>query len=221
MNLRSGDVMARALVCAILLASALGLSVTRLPVGRGGDEAAPAPGGERPPSGVRFSNRLDASVHPAADALYGALWAQSHRLIMPVAGIEPARLVDTFEQVRGMDRRHEAIDIPAAAGTAVVAVTDGVILRLAQHDSGGITLYQLAPDGHTLFYYAHLARYAEGVRAGLVVRQGDVIGYVGDTGNAGPGNYHLHFEVMTAPSPQHYWAGRPSNPYPLLKRARG
>jgi murein DD-endopeptidase MepM/ murein hydrolase activator NlpD len=137
---------------------------------------------------------------------------------MPVAGVTPNDLVDTFAQARGPDRRHEAIDIPARRGTAVVAVTDGEILRLAQHDSGGVTLYQLAPDGHTVFYYAHLLSYADGMRAGLAVRQGDVIGYVGDTGNAGPGNY---FEVMTAPDPRQFHAARPRNPYPLLLRSRG
>src|SRR5690606_20514411 len=141
--------------------------------------------------------------------------------IMPVAGVDAADLRDSFAQPRGETRLHEGIDIPAPHGTPVVAVTDGMVLRLTQHDSGGITLYLLAPDGRTVFYDAHLAPYATGVRPGVAVRQGEVLGYVGDTGNAGPGNYHLHFEITTAPDPQHYWAGRPRNPYPLLKRARG
>lgn len=165
--------------------------------------------------------QLDAAVHPAADYELGARWTVSRRLIIPVAGVLPDELVDTFNQGRGPNRRHEAIDIGAPRGAAVLAVTDGVVLRLTEHDSGGITLYLLAPDGQTMFYYAHLLKYADGVRAGAAVRQGDVIGFVGDTGNAGPGNYHLHFEVMSAPDPRQFHAARPWNPYPLLLRSRG
>jgi peptidoglycan LD-endopeptidase LytH len=188
------------------------------------DLTGPMPGGpvQAPPPAMLVSQtQLDPAVHPAADPRLGELWAVSRRLIMPVEGVSPDDLVDTFTQSRGPNRRHEAIDITAPRGTPVLAVTDGEILRLTEHDSGGITLYQLAPDGQTMFYYAHLLKYANGVRAGVAVRQGDVIGYVGDTGNAGPGNYHLHFEVMTAPDPRQYHAARPRNPYPLLLRSRG
>lgn len=170
---------------------------------------------------AQVSARLDPAVHPAADPMMGTLWSLSHRLIVPVAGVDTDDLVDTFAQVRGPNRLHEGIDILAPRGTPVLAAADGVILRLTDHDSGGITLYQLAPDNRTVFYYAHLMGYATGVRPGLAIRQGEVIGYVGDTGNAGPGNHHLHFEVMTAPNASSYWAGRSRNPYPLLLRTRG
>lgn len=212
---------ARVIMGVAVTACAMAATVTRraaiditTPVPTGSAPAAPAPAS-------LTSQLVEASVHPAADPLLGELWTASRRLIMPVPGILPADLVDTFSQVRGPNRRHEAIDIRAPRGAAVVAVTDGEILRLTEHDSGGITLYLLAPDGQTVFYYAHLLKYADGVRPGLRVRQGEVIGYVGDTGNAGPGNYHLHFEVMTAPDPRRYDAARPRNPYPLLLRARG
>ncbi|HEX2166778.1 MAG TPA: M23 family metallopeptidase [Longimicrobiales bacterium] len=165
--------------------------------------------------------QLRRSVHPAADPMLGRRWSASRNLIVPVSGVTRDDLVDTFEQVRGPDRRHEAIDIPAPRGAPVLAVTDGEVLRLTRHDSGGISLYLLAPDGRTMFYYAHLLDYVDGMRAGMPVRQGDVIAYVGDTGNAGPGNYHLHFEVMTAPDARQYHAARPRNPYPLLLRSRG
>jgi peptidoglycan LD-endopeptidase LytH len=166
------------------------------------------------------SQTLDPAAHPADDALLGWRWAASRRLIMPVEGVEATDLVDTFAQVRGPDRRHDGIDIRAARGTPVVAVTDGEVLRLTEHDSGGISLYLLAPDGQTVFYYAHLLGYAEGVRAGMGVRQGDVLGYVGDTGNAGPGNDHLHFEILNMSDPRQYHTARPRNPYPLLVRVR-
>lgn len=218
----------RVLVCAVLLGSALAASVVeperldltadrswRAVGGVTAHDRAPAPGAQL------VVRTLDASVHPAADPMLGELWTLSRRLMMPVAGVRPGALVDTFGQIRGPARWHEAIDIPAPRGTAVVAVTDGQVLRLTEHDSGGISLYLLAPDGQTMFYYAHLLKYAEGVTPGLTVRQGDVLGYVGDTGNAGPGNYHLHFEVMTAPEPRQYHAAKPRNPYPLLLRASG
>ncbi|HEX6307686.1 MAG TPA: M23 family metallopeptidase [Longimicrobiales bacterium] len=217
----AGDRAAGAVVCTILLTAALGLTAIDQQSSRVAGEAA----GSRSSSTARLvtqvSTVLDRDAHPAADPLFGALWSQSHHLIMPVRGVDPGELEDTFTQPRATGRLHEAIDILAPRHAPVVAVTDGVVLRLTEHDSGGISLYLLAPDDRTVFYYAHLAGYAEGVRAGMPVRQGDVLGYVGDTGNAGPGNYHLHFEVMVARSPRQYWVARPRNPYPLLKSARG
>lgn len=218
----------RVSVCAVLLGSAMAATVAEREAidlttqGRAdgvGDVA--AMDRTMPVATLLARTQLAAAVHPAADPHLGWMWSASRRLIMPVAGVQPDALVDTFGQIRGPDRRHEAIDIPAPRGTPVLAVTDGEILRLTEHDSGGTTLYLLAPDGQTMFYYAHLLRYADGVKPGLRVRQGDVIGHVGDSGNAGPGNYHLHFEVMTAPDPRQYQAVRPRNPYPLLRRTRG
>lgn len=112
---------------------------------------------------------------------------------------------------------HDAIDIPAAVGTPVVAVADGEIIKLFQSDRGGTTIYQSSVDKKLIFYYAHLQRYADGVVGGKFVRQGDVIGFVGDTGNAGVGNYHLHFSIVIVADPKRYWEGVNINPYPLLR----
>jgi murein DD-endopeptidase MepM/ murein hydrolase activator NlpD len=139
------------------------------------------------------------------------------QLLVPVQGVTAGQLVDTYTQARGQGRVHDAIDIAAARGTPVLATTDGVVLKLFQSARGGITLYELGPDGRTLYYYAHLDRYAAGVGEGRPLHRGDVLGYVGDTGNAGAGNYHLHFEVSTTADPRRYWAGTPQNPYPLLQ----
>lgn len=205
---------ARAAVCVCLLAASLAAGAQD-PRARDPVRIAPSePSHERP-------SRLYLAAHPAADPLFGALWSVSHRLIVPVQGVDASDLVDSFTHPRSAGRRHEAIDIPAPRNTPVLAATDGTIVRLAAHDSGGISLYQLAPDGRTLFYYAHLSGYAPGVHAGVPVRQGDVIGYVGDTGNPAPGSYHLHFEIMTVPGAGRYRAARSQNPYPLLKRVRG
>lgn len=139
-------------------------------------------------------------------------------LIIPVAGVKPDQLIDTFDEARTEGRLHDAIDIMAPAGTPVLAATDGKILRLFQSERGGTTIYQLSRDEKTVYYYAHLERYADNLTEGSMVRQGDVIAYVGDTGNAGAGNYHLHFSMAAVSDPKRYWEGTNINPYPLLRR---
>lgn len=139
-------------------------------------------------------------------------------LIIPVAGVKPDQLIDTFDEARTEGRLHDAIDIIAPAGTPVLAATDGKILRLFQSERGGTTIYQLSRDEKTVYYYAHLERYADNLTEGSMVRQGDVIAYVGDTGNAGAGNYHLHFSMAAVSDPKRYWEGTNINPYPLLRR---
>lgn len=142
-------------------------------------------------------------------------------LIIPVAGVKPEQLIDTFDDARSEGRVHDAIDIPAAAETPVLAAADGKIQKLFQSERGGTTIYQLSADQKMIFYYAHLSHYADGLAEGNLVRQGQVIAYVGDTGNAGPGNYHLHFSIATVSDPKRYWEGTNINPYPLLQnRAR-
>jgi murein DD-endopeptidase MepM/ murein hydrolase activator NlpD len=138
-------------------------------------------------------------------------------LLIPVQGVAASSLVNTYDQARGQGRRHDAIDIMAPRGTPVLAVADGTVMKLFQSERGGITLYELAPDRRTIYYYAHLDRYAAGIAQGKPLRRGQVLGYVGDTGDADPGNYHLHFEVSTTADPKKYWGGTPENPYPLLQ----
>jgi murein DD-endopeptidase MepM/ murein hydrolase activator NlpD len=139
------------------------------------------------------------------------------RLLVPVQGIRPEQLVDTYNAARSQGRRHDAIDIMAKRGTPVLATASGVVLKLFQSVRGGTALYELASDRRTIYYYAHLDRYGPGLAEGRALRQGDLVGYVGNTGNAGAGNYHLHFEISTTDDPKRYWAGTPQNPYPLLR----
>jgi len=139
------------------------------------------------------------------------------KLIIPVAGVRPEQLLDTFSDSRSEGRVHDAIDIPAPLGTPVYAVADGEIVRLFQSDRGGTTIYQSSVDKKLIYYYAHLQRYADGLADGKFVRQGEVIGFVGDTGNAGVGNYHLHFSIAIVSDPKRYWEGTNINPYPLLR----
>jgi peptidoglycan LD-endopeptidase LytH len=185
----------------------------------GADPAAPA--GEVP-SARDTSAVLPALQEPTLAAQPPVVAAPSAGipgagLLIPVQGVRAENLVDTYEQARGQGRRHDAIDIMASRGTRVLAVADGVVMKLFQSERGGTTLYELAPDRRTIYYYAHLDRYAPGMVEGRALRRGEVLGYVGNTGDAGPGNYHLHFEVSTTTDPARYWGGTPQNPYPLLR----
>ena len=139
-------------------------------------------------------------------------------LVGPVAGVRPAQLRDPFSESRSEGRLHDAIDIAAPAGTPVLAATDGPILKLFPSERGGITVYQLSTDGYFVYYYAHLQRYADGLAVGHFARQGETIAYVGDTGNAGTGNYHLHFSISRIADSKRYWEGYNINPYPLLRK---
>lgn len=148
----------------------------------------------------------------AADLNYIA----AKNLLIPAANVTSSQLHDTFNQARSEGRQHDAIDIMAPQGTPVLATTDGAVIRLFQSDKGGVTLYELDPSGRYVYYYAHLMRYAEGIAEGKQLRRGEVIAYVGDSGNAGAGNYHLHFAISKLTSPRQWSGGDPINPYPLL-----
>ena len=136
-------------------------------------------------------------------------------LAIPVAGIDKASLYDSFSDGRG-ERKHEAIDIHAARGTPVIAAGDGCVVKLFRSVPGGITLYQFDPEGNFAYYYAHLDRYADGVKEGTELKRGDVLGYVGTTGNAPPNTPHLHFAIFRLGSDKRWWAGTAVNPYTVF-----
>ena len=138
-------------------------------------------------------------------------------LAIPVAGVRADQLIDTFTSSRSEGRTHDAIDIPAAVGTPVVAAVDGEIIKFFDSERGGITIYQTTTDKRFVLYYAHLQRRADEIALGMTVRKGTTIGYVGDTGNAGAGNYHLHFSIARITDPKRAWEGEYLNPYPILK----
>jgi peptidoglycan LD-endopeptidase LytH len=140
------------------------------------------------------------------------------KLIIPVLGVRPEQLRDTFSEARSEGRVHDAIDIAAPKGTLVIAAADGPIVKLFHSERGGTTIYQLSTDGKFVYYYAHLDRYAEGLTEGNFAKQGETIAFVGDSGNAGAGNYHLHFSVAEISTPKDFWHGVNVNPYPLLTR---
>ncbi len=148
---------------------------------------------------------------------YTNISGPADKLLIPVAGIKLGDLQDTYTQSRAGGRVHNAIDIMAAGGTPVLAAADGEIAKFFDSEAGGTTIYQRSADRKFVYYYAHLQRRAEGVREGMTVKRGTVIGYVGDSGNAGAGNYHLHFSIIIPDSAGGFWNGTNINPYPLLK----
>ncbi len=140
----------------------------------------------------------------------------ARNLTLPVPGVDPKTLQDTFNEAREGSRRHEATDIPAPAGTPVVAVEDGVIKKLFFSVRGGNTLYEFDPTQTYCYYYAHLQRYAPGLQEGQTVKRGDLIAYVGSSGDAAPGDPHLHFAISKLGPEKHWWEGTPIDPYPIL-----
>lgn len=154
------------------------------------------------------ANREEAYVSPAG-------------LIMPVQGIAPSRIVDTYSTARaGGARIHNALDIMAPRGSLVVAAAEGTVERLHYSAGGGITAYVRSADGQWMYYYAHLDSYAPGLAAGQRLERGDPIGRVGSTGNAHPAWPHLHFAVHRMRSSDRWYQGAPVNPYPLLAASR-
>jgi murein DD-endopeptidase MepM/ murein hydrolase activator NlpD len=140
----------------------------------------------------------------------------SERLIIPVHGVSREQLFDTFTQSRSEGRMHDAIDIPAPVGTPVIAAADGEIVKFHDSVPGGITIYQISADRKYFFYYGHLQRRADGLAEKQFVTRGTTIGYVGDTGNAGAGNYHLHFAISAVIDEKRFWEGLSINPYEVL-----
>ena len=138
-------------------------------------------------------------------------------LIVPVAGVVPKDLLDTFDEPRG-SRRHNALDIPAPRGTPVLSATDGRLQRMFASEAGGLMVYASDPTDRFVLMYAHLDRYADGLTDGMALRRGDTIGYVGTTGNAPPNVPHLHFGIARTSNVAQWWTGMPVDPRPLLRR---
>jgi murein DD-endopeptidase MepM/ murein hydrolase activator NlpD len=140
------------------------------------------------------------------------------KLRLPIQGLDARDIQETFAQGRAGGKLHEATDILAPRGTPVVAVEDGIIQKLFLSKPGGITIYEFDHAGVFCYYYAHLERYAAGLSEGMSVKRGEVIGYVGTTGNAPPETPHLHFAIFRLGPEKHWWQGTAIDPYPLLMK---
>jgi murein DD-endopeptidase MepM/ murein hydrolase activator NlpD len=162
-----------------------------------------------PPAAVEDSN----AVQPTPDELARL----SSELIIPVAGVQSKDLLDTFAEARGV-RRHNALDILAPRSTPVLSAADGRIQKLYTSQAGGLMVYASDPANRFVLMYAHLDRYADGLRDSAEVRRGDTIGFVGTTGNAPPDVPHLHFAIARTTNVARWWTGMPVDPRPLLRR---
>jgi murein DD-endopeptidase MepM/ murein hydrolase activator NlpD len=141
----------------------------------------------------------------------------SRGLLVPVQGVDAGKLVRSYHDRRSGGREHEALDILAPRNTPVVAVEDGVVAKLFTSKAGGLTLYQFDPGKEYCYYYAHLERYADGLKEGDQVHRGQVLGYVGTSGNAPKDTPHLHFAVFRLSPEKQWWQGTPIDPYDILR----
>jgi murein DD-endopeptidase MepM/ murein hydrolase activator NlpD len=135
---------------------------------------------------------------------------------MPIAGMNSASLTESFYDKRD-GRTHEALDLPAPRGTPVLAVAEGNVAKLFTSKEGGLTVYQFDNSQKYCFYYAHLDHYQPGLKEGTLLRKGEVLGYVGSTGNADAKAPHLHLAVFELGPEKKWWEGKPIDPLPLLK----
>lgn len=140
----------------------------------------------------------------------------ARHLLIPVEGVNPWQLHDTFHDARSGGRPHQALDIPAPRDTPVLAADDGRIRKLFVSVRGGLTIYQFDRSESYCYYYAHLDRYADGLKENEEVHRGQIIGYVGTSGDAPANAPHLHFEITRLDAEKRWWGGTPIDPYPVL-----
>ena len=144
---------------------------------------------------------------------------RSRQLRLPIEGANVEALAGDFAETRdGGGRAHEAVDILAPRSTPIHAVGNGTIAKLFFSKAGGTTIYQFDPSARFCYYYAHLERYAAGLAEGQHVSQGEVLGYVGTSGNAPANTPHLHFAIVELNANRHWWEGTPIDPYLVFTR---
>ena len=163
---------------------------------------------------VHATTTIDST--PAAQPVPGELASLKLELSMPVAGIKPADLHDTYNEMRGGTRVHEALDILAPRGTPVLSATGGRVLKLFNSKAGGLMVYAADSSERFILMYGHLDAYAPGLADGQPLKRGQQIGIVGTTGNAPANTPHLHFALARSADVKQWWKGVPVNPYPLL-----
>lgn len=162
-----------------------------------------------------------AAVNPPPVTPEAMAGLAARHIIVPIAGIPAAKLPDTFNETRDGTRKHEALDIMAPRNTPVRSTDDGSIIKLFTSKAGGLTIYAADPTGHYIYYYAHLDHYAPGVHEGQPLHRGDVIGYVGSTGDASADAPHLHFAIALSNNVKEWWKGTAVDPTPVLQASAG
>ena len=195
-----------------------GVSIPNVPFSARVDRSVPKakPVDEIPPEpGVTASTSGTSGTTISADTTIAGSdleYLRGRSLAVPVRGLDEDKLVSSFEDARGR-RRHEAIDILAPRGTDVIAVEDGKVARIFTSNAGGLTVYQFDPSETFVYYYAHLDKYAPGLEEGEMLRKGDLVGYVGTTGNAPKDTPHLHFAISKLDPDKRWWGGTALDPF--------
>jgi len=162
--------------------------------------------------GIIYADQVDSQIPDD----FGIL--ASRDLGLPLANLKRTDIRDTFNEIRPDGSRHEATDLMAPRGTPILAIGEGTVTKLFFSRFGGITVYEFDPQQIYCYYYAHLDGYAPGTREGMAVHKGDVLGYVGFTGNASPDAPHLHLAIFRLGPLKQWWVGTAINPYPLLMK---
>jgi peptidoglycan LD-endopeptidase LytH len=164
------------------------------------------------PVGTAGTAPSPTATSPAGGADPAVAALATRKLELPIENADVGRMRGSFDEIRG-GHRHEAVDILAPRGTPIHAVDDGTVAKLFESKSGGHTLYEFDPGVRYCYYYAHLDRYVEGLHDGETIRRGQVIGYVGTSGDAPPDTPHLHFTIFELTAAKHWWQGRAIDPY--------
>jgi murein DD-endopeptidase MepM/ murein hydrolase activator NlpD len=175
----------------------------------------PAPLSESPgPVVPRVTAERATPRPPEHDTFLAELYARG--LLVPVQGVAASQIPDTFNDARDGARVHNAEDILAKRGTPVIAADDGSVIHVGKNKLGGNVVWTTDPERRFAFYYAHLDRYAKGLHDGQSISRGDVLGYVGTTGNAPKDTPHLHFQLLRIVKGTRYSEGPPINPLPFF-----
>lgn len=172
-----------------------------------------------PPAGIAVDPLVALDSTPTGEnptPTAAELAALRAALVSPIAGVDVSKLTSNFDEARGT-RRHDALDILAPRGTPIRSAASGRLLRLFTSKAGGLMVYATDSTERWILMYAHLDGYAPGMREGMPLRRGEVIGYVGTTGNAPPNTPHLHFAIARVGDVKRWWDGTPVDPWPLLR----
>ena len=195
-----------------------GLPVPAVPTTSAADPVTPRGVVHPPLLGAGSSPAIGGAAGTSDAADEAAITALRQRgLRLPIDDTDVERLKGMFSQLRGENPAHEAVDILAPRDTPIHAVDDGTIAKLFTSHAGGLSIYQFDPDQRFSYYYAHLERYATDLVDGQRVTRGEVIGYVGTSGNAPPDTPHLHFAIFEVGADHRWWGGRPIDPYLVLR----
>jgi peptidoglycan LD-endopeptidase LytH len=175
------------------------------------------------PQSVGIASRIVLALIFAVAIFQGssaAMETQPPDIGAPLDSLKQSELHDSFNEIHH-GHPHQAIDIMRPRGTPILAVADGTIQKLFHSVPGGLTIYQFDDSGTYCFYYAHLDSYAAGIHEHMAVSRGQVIGYVGTSGNAEANAPQLHFAINVLDPQKRWWKGTPIDPYPILMRAAG